>query len=130
MTAQDGLEVIEAYRRAPEKQGSRRDKPLHFAVPNTFCAASKPDVVLMDINMPGVDGSEAARRIRKFEMETGLDSATIIAFTGLGNMEAQARSVASGMDLFLTKPVRLKDLKRLLAEIEERKSEACLSQVR
>lgn len=54
----------------------------------------------MDINMPVVDGFEAARAIRRFEKASGNPRATIIAVTGLGDTSAQEQSFTSGMDLF------------------------------
>lgn len=78
----------------------------------------KPHVVLMDINMPVLDGFEATRRIRKFEKQERLEAATIIALTGLGSTDAQQEAYGSGVDLFLTKPVRLKELTRILASLK------------
>ena len=123
LTAQNGLEAVDLYKRAAQTQHPRLDEPIRFANSHRSLVASKPDVILMDINMPGIDGFEAARRIRDFEYEIGASAAKIVALTGLGNPEAHDRSVACGMNLFLTKPVRLKALKNLLVEIEARESE-------
>ena len=65
--------------------------------------------------------------IRAFEQQHGLHPAHIIALTGLGSASAQQEAYSSGVDLFLTKPVRLKELTKLLVEI--RKSEAGKSDV-
>ncbi|KAL2682876.1 hypothetical protein Neosp_007334 [[Neocosmospora] mangrovei] len=70
--------------------------------------------ILMDISMPIMDGFEATRRIRAFEQRHGLRPALILALTGLASEEAQREAVVSGVDLFLTKPVRLKDLGPIL----------------
>ncbi|RSL65266.1 hypothetical protein CEP54_004325 [Fusarium duplospermum] len=70
--------------------------------------------ILMDISMPIMDGFEATRRIRSFEQRHGLRPALILALTGLASEEAQREAVVSGVDLFLTKPVRLKDLGPIL----------------
>ena len=77
----------------------------------------KPRVILMDINMPIMNGFESTREIRKFEREADIEPATIIALTGLGTREAQDEARACGMDLFLTKPVQLKELTRILDSI-------------
>ncbi|KAM0425071.1 hypothetical protein ACHAPT_009630 [Fusarium lateritium] len=70
--------------------------------------------ILMDISMPIMDGFEATRRIRAFEQRHGLKPALILALTGLASEEAQREAVVSGVDLFLTKPVRLKELGPIL----------------
>ena len=64
--------------------------------------------------MPIMDGMEAARLIRQFERQHNLQPVVIIALTGLGSSSTQEEAFASGIDLFLTKPVRLKELSRVL----------------
>ena len=64
--------------------------------------------------MPIMDGMEAARLIRQFERQQNLQPVVIIALTGLGSSSTQEEAFASGIDLFLTKPVRLKELGRVL----------------
>ncbi|KAK1995014.1 hypothetical protein LX36DRAFT_583277 [Colletotrichum falcatum] len=70
--------------------------------------------ILMDISMPVMDGFEATRRIRAIETEQGLMRCHIFALTGLASASAQQEAFASGIDLFLTKPVRLKELSKIL----------------
>lgn len=70
----------------------------------------KPEVVLTGINMPVMDGFEAARTTSNFEQESGCPCVTIIAVTGLGNVAVLGKSFTSRMHLFLTKPVKLKEL--------------------
>jgi CheY-like chemotaxis protein len=75
----------------------------------------------MDINMPILNGFEASRQIRGFEQQRGLPPATIIALTGLGSASAQQEAFSSGVDLFLTKPVRLKELTKILEGVKKGK---------
>lgn len=70
------------------------------------------DVVLMDIRMPGLDGLEAARRIRRDEARSGLARIRIVALTANAFAEDRAASLAAGIDDFLTKPVDLMQLAR------------------
>ncbi|KAK1716161.1 hsp90-like protein [Colletotrichum acutatum] len=70
--------------------------------------------ILMDISMPVMDGFEATRRIRALETKSSLTRSLIIALTGLASADAQQEAFASGIDLFLTKPVRLKELSKIL----------------
>ncbi|KAG8159499.1 hypothetical protein KVR01_010136 [Diaporthe batatas] len=78
--------------------------------------------VLMDISMPLMDGLESTRKIRQLERADSIEPATIIALTGLGSATIQREAIASGMDLFLTKPVNLKSLKHTLGGYAEKKA--------
>lgn len=64
--------------------------------------------------MPLMDGLESTRKIRQLERADKIKPATIIALTGLGSATIQREAIASGMDLFLTKPVNLKSLQKTL----------------
>jgi len=74
----------------------------------------RPDVILMDIGMPGMSGHDVARRIRE---QPQFDDITLVALTGWGQEEDRRESKASGFDHHLTKPVNFKVLKDLLATI-------------
>lgn len=69
--------------------------------------------------MPVLNGFDATRQIRGFEKQKGLEPAKIIALTGLGSASAQQEAFTSGVDLFLTKPVRLKELTKILDGIQK-----------
>jgi signal transduction histidine kinase len=73
----------------------------------------RPDVILLDIGLPGVDGFELARRFRALP-ET--QSAKVIAVTGYGQTADRERSKASGFDLHLVKPVDPAKLTRALED--------------
>lgn len=66
--------------------------------------------------MPVMDGFESTRLIRGFEREQHLPRCYIFALSGLASESAQQEAFASGIDLFLTKPVKLKELNRILGE--------------
>jgi signal transduction histidine kinase/CheY-like chemotaxis protein len=70
-----------------------------------------PDVVLLDIGMPGMDGYEVARRIRASPENRHI---SLIALTGWGQDEDRKRSVAAGFDHHLVKPADLEQLRQLL----------------
>lgn len=73
------------------------------------------DYILMDISMPVMNGIAATRAIRELETaRQSLPRAQIIAMTGLGDEKTQQEAIASGMDLFMTKPIRLGQIKSLL----------------
>ena len=73
--------------------------------------ASPPDVALLDIGMPLVDGYEVARRVRG---DTRSRHILLIAVTGWGQEQDKARAMAAGFDLHFTKPIEPQKLIELL----------------
>lgn len=78
--------------------------------------------MLLDLNMPVMNGFEAARQIRQFEKQTGANPAVIIAITGLGDDIARAKAYQHGFDFFMSKPVRPKDVTDMLESIIKTKN--------
>jgi CheY-like chemotaxis protein len=72
---------------------------------------SVPDLILMDIMMPELDGLETTRRIRK---QLGLVNIPIIALTALAMAGDRERCLEAGMNDYLSKPVKLKELLDLI----------------
>jgi CheY-like chemotaxis protein len=75
--------------------------------------ATPPDVVLLDIGLPGMSGYEVARRLRNLP---GLRDVLLIAVTGYGSEDDRRRSIAAGFDLHLAKPVDFEMLQRRITE--------------
>ena len=71
-----------------------------------------PDVVLLDIGLPGIDGYEVARRLRQ---EPSLDGILMVAMTGYGQERDRQLSREAGFDHHLVKPVDPATLQALLA---------------
>jgi signal transduction histidine kinase len=71
------------------------------------------DLILMDVQMPEMDGFEATRRIRELEEGTGVHT-TIVAMTAHAMAGDRERCLAAGMDDYVSKPLRKEDLLRLL----------------
>ncbi|WAS92904.1 PAS domain S-box protein [Nannocystis punicea] len=82
-------------------------------------ASTRFDLVLMDVQMPGMDGWEAAAAIRKSE-EPRVRAVPIVAMTARATESDRLHSLERGMDGFLTKPVQIADLQAVLATIGER----------
>ncbi|MBW2528393.1 MAG: response regulator [Deltaproteobacteria bacterium] len=75
---------------------------------------ARPDVVLMDLQMPGMDGLEAIRRIRRQEEAEQRNPVPILAVTGHGTAEHRAKCLSAGADDCLFKPFRIEDLRDAL----------------
>jgi CheY-like chemotaxis protein len=83
---------------------------------NAIQAGLRPDVVLMDMQMPVMDGITATRQIRQWELETQRASLPIVALTAGAFETDRDHCIAAGMNEFMTKPVNIKDLRRVLAQ--------------
>lgn len=88
------------------------DGPAALAAAPEF----RPDVVLLDIGLPGMDGYEVARRLREQSSTRG---ALLVAITGYGQPDDRLRAEAAGFDHHLVKPVDPEALGRVLAEARE-----------
>jgi len=64
--------------------------------------ANPPDVMLVDIGLPGIDGYEVARRVRR---EPGLNEVVLVALTGYGRDEDKQNAMVAGFDYHLVKPI-------------------------
>ncbi len=83
-------------------------------------AATLPDVCLLDIGLPGMDGYELARQIRALD---GMAGATLVAVTGYGQAQDRRRTHEAGFGHHLVKPVDTGELMALLlAESDARKA--------
>jgi two-component system CheB/CheR fusion protein len=74
--------------------------------------AYRPDAVLMEIALPGLDGCEVARRLRR---QRGGPDVLLVAVTGYGDENTRRRLREAGFDWHLTKPVEPELLQSLLA---------------
>jgi two-component system chemotaxis response regulator CheY len=77
-------------------------------------AQDAPAIVLLDIDMPGIDGYEACRRLRA---EPATAEATVVMLTAAAGEEAERAAEEAGADLFLTKPFSPLELLRLVDDL-------------
>lgn len=80
----------------------------------------RPDVALLDIGMPKLDGFEAAWRIRK-ELSCAV---RLIALTAWGRDEDKQRAERAGFDVHLTKPIDMNALLKMLEMVDPRQSKS------
>jgi CheY-like chemotaxis protein len=87
--------------------------------PQGYRAAQEflPDLVFLDIGLPGMSGHEVARAIRR---TAGLEHVLLIALTGWGAASDMTQSQEAGFDQHLTKPVSFEALEQALSAAEER----------
>jgi CheY-like chemotaxis protein len=87
----------------------------HGVVERACCHGDRPDIVLLDCQMPEMDGFEACRRVRAFERQHGLGRLPIVALTA--NVFGHDRELCrdAGMDAFLGKPFTDQELHQVLA---------------
>jgi CheY-like chemotaxis protein len=95
MTARDGAVALEMAKRFP------------------------PDVALLDIGLPGMDGYEVARALRRLRPEP--QTLYIAAVTGYGKPEDKQRATEAGIDVHLTKPADPRDIIQLLKGVESKR---------
>jgi CheY-like chemotaxis protein len=76
-----------------------------------------PDLILLDIGMPGMDGLELAKRLRE-QIHSKGKPPFLIAVSGYGDAQTRQRSRQAGIDLHLVKPVDPTDLEKLLRRFQ------------
>jgi CheY-like chemotaxis protein len=80
-----------------------------------LAAQALPDVAVIDIGLPDMDGLEVARRLRSTQGRRRLG---LVALTGLGSADDQQRALDAGFDVHLTKPVTHERLKRVIGDLK------------
>jgi CheY-like chemotaxis protein len=73
--------------------------------------ADVPDLMLVDIGLPGMDGFEVVRRAKR---DPALRGTTVVALTGYGSLEDRRRALAAGFDHYLVKPIDLDALRGVI----------------
>jgi CheY-like chemotaxis protein len=93
---------------------------------NTACTF-QPQVVFLDIGMPGMDGYETAIRLRRLP---GLEDALVVAVTGYGRETSHPRVKEARFDHYLTKPLQFEGVRQLIAGQRTTTPEADVVRVR
>lgn len=76
------------------------------------------DLILMDCNMPVVDGFEATRAIRSWELESKRKRIPIIALTNMAAFGAEDMCKEAGMDAHIPKPITVKAIDAIIAQLK------------
>ena len=112
--APDNLRLVQAFLR---DTGWNVQTAADGAEAIAACEQTRFDAILMDLQMPGVDGLAATREIRRLEAEKGDPPAAIVAVTAHAFSDARHHSLAAGCTRFLAKPVKRSRLLDVLVEI-------------
>jgi PAS domain S-box-containing protein len=115
---EDNADARQTLRTLLEQDGHRVDDAADGASGLARAEATRPDVVLIDIGLPHVDGYEVARRIRARHGARPI----LVAITGYGQADDQRRALEAGFDAHLTKPVFPAQLADVLATLARRRA--------
>jgi CheY-like chemotaxis protein/two-component sensor histidine kinase len=105
----DAAQTLAEYLRL---EGHRVESALDGESALRIAEMLHPEVAFIDLNMPGMDGTEVARRLRKTPWGR---QTRLVALTGMGQLTDVARTRAAGFDEHLTKPAELSRVSRLAA---------------
>jgi len=114
LIVEDNDDARETLRRMLELEGHRVRVASDGLAGLDAVRDATPEIALIDIGLPGMDGYELARRIRS-EVD-GARRPYLVAITGYGLPEDRARTRESGFDLHLVKPVEAAELAEVLAK--------------
>ena len=103
---EDGREMMAML---PESFGTRVLQAADSVTGLAAAGAHFPNIALVDIGLPGMDGYEVARQLRADPATRGI---RLVALTGYGLLEDQKRALEAGFDLHLVKPVPPSRLRR------------------
>jgi signal transduction histidine kinase len=111
LVVDDNVDAAESLAQLLDLEGHATQVALSSRVALDQFDRFEPDVVLLDIGLPEMDGYEVAHRLRA---RIGDRRVLLVALTGYGQREDRARAIAAGFDEHLVKPVGFEDLQRVL----------------
>jgi CheY-like chemotaxis protein len=116
LIADDNRATAFTFGKVLEKLGHRVEVVLNGLAAMDVVRQFKPQVALVDIGMPGIDGHEVTRQIRN---EPGFEHIRIFIVSGRNGSDDIAMSKEAGADDYLVKPIDYDKLRALLAEAAE-----------
>ena len=115
LVVEDNLDAAESLATLIELMGHEVRSVHDGASALETAAAFRPDVVLMDIGLPDIDGYEVAPRLRQ---QPGLERIALAALTGWGQEEDRLRARTAGFDHHFVKPIDVDGLRAWLASLD------------
>jgi CheY-like chemotaxis protein len=112
LVVEDNLDTVHTLARVLREMGHSVDYAINGYAAMELATRFKPDVILLDIGLPGMDGIELCRRLRA---DPGLQATRIFAVTGYAQAEMKDRALAAGCEQHFIKPLDPRALEKLLA---------------
>jgi CheY-like chemotaxis protein len=120
LVVEDNADIAESLTMLLELFGHRVRAVCDGVVALDAARANVPDVMLVDIGLPAIDGYEVARRVRR---DPDLRQVVLVALTGYGREEDKQQAMAAGFDYHLVKPVNPDALHGLVARLGTQEAE-------
>ena len=120
LIVEDSADNRESLQELLEGQGHLVDVAIDGEEGIERAISTNPDIALVDVGLPRLDGYEVARRIR----EARGSLMFLVALTGYGQPEDRMRAVAAGFDVHLTKPIDFNVLHQILSDVGRPASQA------
>lgn len=113
LVVDDNADLVEMIALVVESAGHEVRKAFDGSSAMSTALSYRPDVMLLDVGLPGLNGIEVARELRR---RPEMVATRIIAITGWGQTDDRRRTAEAGFDAHLTKPTDPETLQRLLSE--------------
>jgi two-component system, cell cycle response regulator DivK len=107
---EDNPDNMMLVKRALEARGYKLLEALNGLTGVEKAEAEEVDLILLDINLPDIDGYEVARRIRSSEQKKSLAYVPIIAVTANALKGDAEKALAAGCDVYMSKPINIREL--------------------
>jgi two-component system, cell cycle response regulator DivK len=107
---EDNPDNMMLVKRALEARGYKLLEALNGLTGVNMAETEEVDLILLDINLPDIDGYEVARRIRGSARKTTLIYLPIIAVTANALKGDAEKAVAAGCDVYMSKPINIREL--------------------
>ena len=107
---EDNPDNMMLVKRALEARGYTLLQAMDGLTGVSMAENKEVDLILLDINLPDIDGYEVARRIRSSEKKIALAYLPIIAVTANALKGDAEKAVAAGCDVYMSKPINLREL--------------------
>ena len=114
LVVEDYEDTSLAMRLALEDRGYRILEASDGAAAVELAGRERPDIILMDLSLPVMDGLEATKRIRS---NPEMTDTVVVAVTAHSDQDSRARSLAAGCNAFVTKPIDFEWLNELLTNL-------------
>lgn len=113
LVVEDNLDTLRSTTLLLREMGHEVDYAINGYAALEAARRFKPHVIILDLGLPGMDGFEFCRKLKK---EEALKAVRVIAVTGYGQAEYRARSREAGCDVHLVKPVSPAVLQAVIEE--------------